>query len=346
MNRNPSGRRQPAGTHASDESIDRDLSAYASETIGDPTDVHESVRRARNHASNRGGNPMAALRLMWMRPTVPTLVAVAIGLFVVFGLPISYERTVGHDVELTVSGQGLDQSHIMALANQMKSALNAPGVRVRAEASADDVAYELTASMPGRSARQARSAANALVGTLVASGFEASANVKARTERASGTVYAFASDRILRISTDGKSAGQIEAEIRDGLAAAGFSDAQVSVSDEGEGKKRVEVRAEREGTAGAVEGEIPQIVLTENGRELGGEVGECTVRVKKVREDGGAEKLVVDIAKDGRTVTVEIPNADSAGDAAIQSAIQDELDRAGIDARAEVQGGRISVEAR
>lgn len=289
---------------------------------------------------------MAALRTLWMRPAVPTLVAIAIGLFVVFGFPISYDRTVGHDVRLTVSGEGLDEARLMSLANEMKSVLGADGVRVEADANErGEVTYELAAMVPGRSGKQARNAADALVGALLQSGLAAGAEVSARTERASGTVYAFASDRILRISTDGKSAAQIEAEIRDGLAAAGFSNAEVSVSDEGESRK-VEIRAEHEGTPGSVEGEMPAIVLTKDGQELGGERNSCEVRVKKVKDEAGAEKLVIEVTKDDRTATAEVANPDAAGDLAIESAIQDQLDRAGIDARAVVSGGKISVESR
>jgi hypothetical protein len=54
----------------------------------------------------------------------------------------------------------------------------------------------------------------------------------------------------------------------------------------------------------------------------------------------------VEVAQDGRTATAEVPNPDSAGDAAIRTAIQTELDRAGIDARVEVTNGEITVEAR
>jgi hypothetical protein len=70
------------------------------------------------------------------------------------------------------------------------------------------------------------------------------------------------------------------------------------------------------------------------------------VKVRRVREDGQAPRLVVDVVKHGRTATAEIENSDSLGDAGLASAIQAVLDRAGLDARVEVRGGRIEVEVR
>jgi hypothetical protein len=343
------GRRHLAGPSLpADAEITRDLSAFATETSRDIPPIHETMRRARNRAEGRARRfPMAAIRFLWLRPTVSTLVAVAIGLFVVFGLPISFDKTVGHDIRLDVSGASLDQAGVLALAREMKEVLGAEGVQVEADAEGGTLTYQLSASVPERSMAAARGAAEALAATLRDAGYSASAEVKARTERVSGTVYAYASDRVIRISTDGKSASQLESEIRDGLMAAGFRDAQVSVTDEGADGKRIEIRAEHEGAPGEAEGEMPEVVLTVEGEEIQGQsAGQCTVKVKKLKDESGALKLVVDVAEGGRTATAEIPNPDSAGDSAIRSAIQAELDRAGIDARVEVTNGEVRVESR
>ncbi|MFN8177408.1 MAG: hypothetical protein U0167_05740 [bacterium] len=287
---------------------------------------------------------MAAVRFLWLRPVLSTLVAVALGLFVVFGLPIPFEKTVGHDVALTVSGAGLDAEHATMIAREMKTFLGAESVAAQAEDSGGRTSFRLVASVTERSSAKAHNAAQALASTLKAAGYEAKADVTPRTERVFGTVYAFASDRVIRVSTDGKTASQLESEIRQQLSMAGFPDAQVSVTDEGAGKQKIGIELHREGAAGTQES--PEIVLTKDGKDLGGSgVGQCQMRVEKLKDGAGQEKLVVDITKDARTTHAEVPNVATLSDGAIQSALQSQLDRAGVAVRIHVQGGKVSVES-
>jgi hypothetical protein len=286
---------------------------------------------------------MAAFRFFWLRPCF-TVTAVALGLFVALDCRFP-EKTVGHDVALAVSGPDLGAGRAQAIAQEMKTLLAADRVVVSADAANGAMSYRFVASLQERSGAKVRNAAQALAASVKSTGYEASAQVTARTERVSGTVYAFASDRVIRISTDGKSAAQLEAEIRDRLAAAGVQDAQVSVQNDGEKQKiGIEVHHESQGEPAAGE-EMPEIVLTKNGQDLDGAgVGQCQVRVKKVKDDAGAPKLVVDLTKDGNSTTMEVPNVDGMSDLALQTELQSQLDRAGVPVRVEVHDGRISAD--
>ena len=290
---------------------------------------------------------MAAIRFFWLRPLLSTVTAVALGLFIVFGLPIPFEKTVGHDVALTVSGGALGAESAQAIAKEMKTLLAADRVVVQADAAdGGALAFRFVASLQERSGAKVRKAADALAASVKASGYQATADVTARTERVSGTVYAFASDRVIRISTDGKTAAQLEAEIRDRLAAAGLSDVQVSVQDEGDNQKiGIEMNRESQGGQPPAE-EMPEIVLTKNGQDLDGVgTGQCQIRVKKLKDDAGATKLVVDLTKDGQSSTAEVPNVDGMSDLALQSELQSQFDRAGIPVRVTVRDGKISAES-
>jgi hypothetical protein len=332
--------------HESDGEFARDVSALVSETSRGLPDVFETVRRARNRATSRAGGPsMAAIRFFWMRPALSGLLAVALGLFVVLGLPIPFEKTTGHDVTLALSGAGLDEARAAQVAREMKSLLAAESVRLEMDATEAGATYRLTARVAERSGPRARRQAQALAAGLQGAGLQAAATVTPRTERVAGTMYAFAADRILRISTDGKSASQLEAEIRDGLAAAGFGDAQVTVRDQGDGRREVGIEVRREGDAPSGE-EMPEIVLTKDGQDVGADGERCQVKIRNVRREGEAARMIVDIARDGRTVTAEIANAETMSDAELRREIQSQLDEAGVDVRVDVVDGEVRVEGR
>lgn len=333
--------------HDADGEIARDARALVSETSRDLPAVHETVRRAQERAIDRARSPrMAAIRFFGDRPVLSTAFAVALGLFVVFGLPIPYEKTVGHDVALTLAGAGVDAARAAGVAREMGTLLGAESVRVEAEAGGDaGTTYRLVASVPERSGTAARRAADAFAGTLTAAGIDARAAVTPRTEHVSGTMYAFAADRIVRVAMDGKSASQIEAEIRSGLAAAGFGDAEVSVTDEADGR-RVKVELQQEGGGEVdLEASVPQLVLTEGGEVCCSDGQGCSVQVRHVKGDDAGDRVIVDVTKNGRTATAEIANAAGMSDFDLRAALQAELDRAGVDVRVDVVGGEIRVQA-
>ena len=341
-------RRSAGAGHEADGEITRDLSALVSETSTDVPPVGPIVQRARNRAASRAGSsPMAAIRFLWMRPLFSTLAAVALGLIVAFGLPISFEKTVGADVAMTLSGPGLDGERVAAVAREMKSLLDADAVRVEAHADGSDTIYELSAAVAGRHGASVRTAAEGLASALTAAGYTAHAVVTPRTERVSGTMVAYAADRVIRISMDGKSSSQVEAEIRNALLAAGMTDANVSVSQESDGQTKVEIGVEQHAEPGSAV-EMPEIVLTKDGSDLSGagDTNQARVRIEKVRAPDGTETLKMDFSKDGRSTTCEVPNIAGKSDSDLRFEIQSQLDRAGIDARVDVLDGKVTVEAR
>jgi hypothetical protein len=98
--------------HEAEEGIARDFAALVTETSADLPPVGRIVHRARNRAEHRAGSAR-------MRPLFSTLAAVALGLFVAFGLPVSFDKTVGHDVTLTLEGAGVDAARAGAIAREM-----------------------------------------------------------------------------------------------------------------------------------------------------------------------------------------------------------------------------------
>lgn len=340
-------RRHAGAGHEADGEIARDLAALAEDTRAE-TPLAHTMLRARNRAATRAGSPMmAAFRFLSMRPLLSTLAAVALGLFVAFGLPISFDRTVGHDVALTLDASSLDAAHAGAIAREMKSVLGAENVQLEAEAGNAGTRYELSASVPNRDSGAVRTAASALASALSAAGIPAHAEVTPRTEHVSGTMYAYAADRVVRISMDGKSDAQVESEIRNALLAAGLTDADVTVERGSDGTRRVEIGVEAQSETPGQPLEVPTIELTENGRSLGGDAANSVqVRVKKVKEEGGSEKLVLEVTKDGRDSTFEVPNVGRMSDADLRFEIQSQLDRAGMDCRVDVMDGKISIEQR
>ncbi len=327
--------------HGTDPGIARDLAALVEETGADLPGIGRTVHRARSRAERRAGSA-------WMRPLFSTLAAVALGAFVAFGLPVSFDKTVGHDVLMTL--EGVDAARAAAIAREMKTILGADAVRLEADAADAGVSFRLAASLSSRDGAAVRRNAEALAGALNGAGIAARAEVAPRVERVSGTVVAYAADRVVRIATDGKSDARIETEIRDALAAAGIDAANVSVSTAADGETKVEIGVERHSDSPepeAVMESIPQIVLTKDGKELGaGDADRAEVRIHKVRRDGGAASLVMDLTKSGRSTTVEVPNVDGMSDAALRDEIQAQLDRAGIGVRVDVLDGKVTVEDR
>jgi type IV pilus biogenesis protein CpaD/CtpE len=275
--------------------------------------------------------------------TAAGVVAVALGLLLV---PSSYQRTTGQKVSLTVSGARLDARQIGTLARELKSALGAgPQAVVEAYDAGDGV--RLTVAVPGVPQKTALAASQALVHSLGANGYKAAAQVTPIQERVSDNVYAYARDRVIEISVDNKSAPQLEAEIRQRLAEAGLPNAQVSVTDRTDGDKvaqEIKIKANKEvvGAAGGPdEGGMPRLVLTKGGQPVG-EHGDA-IQVMKHKTPTGVT-LMVTVTRDGKTVSTEVPNADTMIDSEVASAIEAQLRNAGIVARVTVSGEKIEIE--
>jgi hypothetical protein len=164
---------------------------------------------------------------------------------VLFVIPISFERTVGHDVTLAITQPTPpDAEALRKLAGELKSALGAENVRVGVSRDDRGAKTELVARLPSRSRTDVENGATAFARALTARGIPAEATVASRKERVSSNVYAMAMDQVvqLRIERAGRTPQEIEADIRAQLEAAGIQNSQVSVREE-DGKTHIQVQA-------------------------------------------------------------------------------------------------------
>lgn len=322
--------------------IDRDMAAFRKVTEQDVPELSHVARAVRNRQSR--SEERALMKLFrdhpFMAPAVMTLAV----LFLVMFLPVSFNRTVGQDVSLKLSGAALDEARVKALATELKSQLGAENVEVHAEATQGAPSFEFRAFVASKSDEQARWVLDAFHRAFTEQGLQVATSLSPRVERVSGTVAAYAADRVIRINTQGKTAAQIESEIHSALADAGLSDVQVSVTDRPEGGREVRIEAQREATEPGQEIEEPQLVLEGEGQEADAQT--LRVKVKHLKDDAGLFTLVVDVQSQDHSATVTIPNADSMNDSAIASEIKSQLFSAGIDADVEVSSGKIDIRPR
>src|SRR5262245_19679831 len=235
--------------------LSRDLQALRRDRDRDlPTLAETTERLAAAAATTRANHAthstleeffMQSSRFLRLRPWLTTAVATALVLGVLFVIPISFERTVGHDVTLAITQPApLGSESLQKVAGELKSALGAENVR--ASLSHDDagVRTELVASVPSRSRTDVQGKAIAFAKALSARGIPAEASVVSRKERVSSNVYAMAMNQVvqLRIERAGRSPQEIEADIRAQLEAAGIQNSQVSVTQE-DGKTQIQVQA-------------------------------------------------------------------------------------------------------
>jgi len=288
---------------------------------------------------------MALLHSIRTRPAVASAEVGAVAVLIAVVVPVSYDKVVGQDVALTVTGQGIGSQEIAGVAHSLKSALHANGVMVETISSGAGPRFVLHATLPRRSGADVQRATAEFARELASKGYSASVQVRPQLERVRNPAAAYAFDQIISISVDGKSAAALESEIRDRLAQAGVPDAQVSVTDRADGGREVKMTVERQavndGTAPPPE-PMPQIVLTKDGAPLTGGEG-LAVKVKKMKTDTSTT-LIVEVDSNGKTAKVEVPNSDTMSDAAIADAITTQLHQAGIDARVTVTGGKISID--
>jgi len=288
---------------------------------------------------------MAMLHSIRTRPALASALVGALAVLIAMVVPVSYDKVVGQDVALTVTGKGIGSQEIAGVARSLKSALHAQGVMVEAVSSGAGPVFVLHATLPKRSGADAQRATADFARELASKGYAASVQVRPHLERVRNPAAAYAFDQIINISVDGKSAAALESEIRDRLAQAGVPDAQVSVTDRADGGREVKMTVERQavndGTAPPPE-PIPQVVLTKNGAPLTGGEG-LAVRVKKMKTDTSTT-LIVEVDSKGKSAKVEVPNSDTMSDTAIADAISAQLRQAGIDATVTVTGGKISIE--
>jgi hypothetical protein len=332
--------------------LERDLEALRTLTARDIPELEptlETIRRREPVPGPPLGTArrklMALLHSIRTRPALAAGLAVALVALIGMVVPVSYDRITGEDVALTIAGKGVGPEEVASVARDFKAALGSGPVMVEATEDGAAPRFVLRASLPGRPATGVRRSTLEFARALAARGVSASVQVTPRRERVRYPAVAYAFDRIIRISVDGKTAAALEREIKDRLVQAGVPDAQVSVTDAPGGghEIRMTVEREHEGAPGAAPLEpVPQIELTKNGVPLPGQEG-TSVKIQKKKVDG-ATTLLVDVTLNGRSGHAEVAHAETMGDAALADAIRTQLLQAGLNVRVTVAGGRISID--
>lgn len=327
-----------------DRRIDRDLEALAARSAENPRPLTETLHTLSGRRSGRRWEErfMAWTGFWKMRPRLATAAVVVLAAAALLVVPVSYTKVVGHEITLNLDGKGMSREVVGTLAGQFKSALHADAVQVAAGVEDGAATYTFTARAAGR---DAPAAAEAFAHNLTGKGYTARAVATPIRERVSGNVYAMAYDNVIRVSVDGKSADELETEIADALAAAGVPNAQVSVTmdgDNGSPNMKIEVKATGDCDPDAA-GSEPQLVLTADGKDLGGDTENVNVRMKKAEAADGTVQLQVEVTRDGTVYTATVENAESLSDADLAAAVHDQLAAQGVDLSVSSQDGRVQV---
>ncbi len=190
---------------------------------------------------------MSTLNRLKSRPRLVSILGVCALAAVLLVIPIRYQRTVGHRIDLTVSGAALDRVGVEHLASEVGQVTRARTLDVGKAAGGGAV---LGVEILAMSEERAERVAAALVESLRERSFTAEARVSPITETVSGNVYAMVRDRIIVIDvdTEGKTDEEVEDEIRAQLLDEGVAEPSVKYhSDADETVLRVE--GEHEGKA-------------------------------------------------------------------------------------------------
>jgi len=325
--------------------LTNDLRALRDESARDPLSLAQHVvtirtRRLQAAQARRAGF-MVIKESVKSRPWLASGVAVVVLAVAMLIIPISYTRTTGQQVALKLVG--LSDSQLRAVAAQLKALLHSDHVALLTMSESGAPSYVLETFVPSASGLNAAMIAQAFAKSLSDRGYPATAVTTPVRERVSGSVYAYAKDLVIQVSTDGKTSAQIEAEIRQRLAEAGITDAQVSVTDEGGGRK-VKLSVQR--TAQAGQPQPPEsnisLQLTKDGKPITGPG--LMVEIKRTHTASGMT-LTLDVTQAGKTTTIDVPHADTMTDAQIKAEVEARLRQAGIDARVSVTNGQIGIES-
>ena len=244
-------------------------------------------------------------RPWWMAAATAAVIALAL-LFV----PLSYQRTVGQEVTLTLADPNVDRATVERVAGALRTALGSQDMRVTR---GDQVT--LQARVPARSAAEVARITGGLARTLGQQGISAHAAIAPWTEKVSGNVYALTANLVLRIPIEGRTAAEIEQDARAQLEGAGIADPQVHVSRDGD-RTEIQIDAEK-GTSGAGDHQVIKIQ-----EKSAGDVPELNVQLFDT--DGLKGK----------------------SDAEIKTEIERQLCERGVEGTVTVEHGKVKVEAR
>jgi hypothetical protein len=316
------------------------LRETTSRSIPEPGDSMLAVRTRRVAAPTWKELVMPLAESIRRRSWLATAGLAAAAAVLLSIVPVSYTRTTGHDVSLTLAGIH-DVAGAAGIARELKAALKSGPVAMKVEPAAAGATVTLETFVPASAAVNAGARASALAKELAARGYDATAAAAPHRVRVSGNVYAFARDLVVRVETEGKTAAQIESEIRAQIAAAGIAAAQVMVTDSGN-QRKVTIQAERHGEPGegAEHGRL-DVELTKNGAPLG-ENG-SRVEIRKIKSHTAGVTLQIAVTSQGRTTNVEVPNVDTMSDADLAARIRTALRNAGVELGVKVENGQVMI---
>jgi len=316
--------------------IERDLAQWRAVTSSDVPDIRTAVARARleRAAANPWRSFMNSTR-PWFVPAAVTAV-LAVALLVV---PVSYEHVTGDRVTLALA-KTQDPAALVTIAQEMKSALHASGVRVESRGEA----VSFVADVPRSSGVPAARAGAAFASALEKRGYQATVATAPIREKVTGSVYAFARDVVIKVDVADKSAAQIESEIRSQLENAGIPDARVSVM-HGDKQEKVTMELPLRTAGSAGSNNTPanvKIALTKNGEDLAGKGHRVLMRMEKA-PDGG-RTLHLTVGNEGQEQTFDIEHTEAMNDAQLEAAITDKFRAAGLPGSISVQDGHVTIE--
>jgi hypothetical protein len=209
-------------------------------------DITAEVRAEARHR-HRGAIIMSTLNRLKSRPRLVSVLGVCALAAALLVIPIHYQRTVGHRIDLTVSGAALDRVGLERLAGEVGQVTRARTLDVGQAAGGGAV---LGIEILAMSEERAERVATALVARLRERAFIAEARVSPITETVSGNVYAMVRDRIIVIDvdTEGKTDEEVEDEIRAQLLDEGVAGPSVKYHSDAD-KTVLRVEGEHEGKA-------------------------------------------------------------------------------------------------
>ena len=316
--------------------VAEDLRALGESTARDIPALGISIAAVRSRRA-RGVRGWKAL--VMQRPWLVTAAFVVLVSSALLLVPLSYDRTIGQDVALSVAGLA-DSSQARVVADELRSILAAREVATSPASGAAGTSFRFTTYVPARAGLDVEACARMLARELERRGYQASAVVTPRRERVSGSVYAYAREHVIRIQGAGRTTAEIEAAIRQRLSEEGLTNTRVSVTND-EGMRRIQVeRNGPEGPATPGSGERLGIELDGASGLAGSGTG---IEVQRLQTEHEGTTVRVDVTLHGRQVSIDVPHAETMSDVSLAGEIQSRLKRAGIGANVSVSQGTIQI---
>jgi hypothetical protein len=196
-------------------------------------DAEETARAVRTRVARRSQEVpfMKLIRLITFRPMLATSIGIVAIAVILLAVPITYDQTIGYQVKLQVPA--IEPAQAAVVSGELGRVLN---TRDCGWSFSSGVGAVISARVPFRSQRDLEGLTAGYKKALAARGIEAGTEVTPIRRRVSGNVYEAAANGVheVRVNREGKTIAQIEAEIREQLAASGLPGADVRVSQQGD----------------------------------------------------------------------------------------------------------------